>query len=81
MRTIPSLALMLALSAPAFACLNDAELISHEREFKSQYEGSEYQPPQPTQASSTRPYLIGSAGVLMAVAGFGVLLRLRSQPK
>jgi hypothetical protein len=78
MRTLISTILVLALSTPAFACINDSELISHEREFRSQYQESQYQPPQPEQLSSARPYLLGSSGLLMTLVGAGLVLRVRS---
>jgi hypothetical protein len=81
MRTFLSLALAAALCSPAFACLNDTELMNHDREFKSQYRESQYQPPQPQDATSTKPYVLVSAGAVMALAGVGLLLRLRSQPR
>jgi hypothetical protein len=79
MRHLLSVAALLALSAPALACINDTELISHEREFKSQYQDAQYTPPQPETQASTRPYLIGGSGVLLAVGGLFVLLRSRPQ--
>lgn len=79
-RNLISAALVIALSAPAFACINDSELVSHEREFRSQYQQSEYQPPQPEQVSSARSYLLGGSGLFMALAGAGLMLRMRSHP-
>jgi cell division protein FtsN len=79
MRSLLSIAAAMALAGPVLACLNDTESLKHEREFKSQYRESQYQPPQPEQVSSTRPYLMGGAGVLMAVAGGALFFRLRSQ--
>jgi hypothetical protein len=81
MRKLLSIAALLALSSPVLACLNDTELISHEREFKSQYQESQYQPPAPTPVSSARPYVLGSTGILMALAGVGLLVRLRSNSR
>jgi hypothetical protein len=78
-RTLISTALVLALSAPAVACINDSELISHEREFRSQYQESNYQPPQPEQVSSARPYLVGGAGMFMTLVGAGLFVRLRGK--
>jgi hypothetical protein len=76
-----SLAAALALSGPALACINDTELISHEREFRSQYRDSQYQPPDAVQTSSNRPYYVGGAGALMGLAGLGMVLRLRPQSR
>jgi hypothetical protein len=81
MRSLLTVAAILALATPVLACINDTELINHEREFRSQYQESQYEPPQPEAVSSNRPYLLGGAGVLMALAGAGVFLRLRSQPR
>ena len=78
MRTILSFALVVALASPAVACINDTELINHEREFKSQYQESQYQPPEPEQTSTTRPYVLGGTGVLMALASVALVVRLRS---
>jgi hypothetical protein len=78
-RTLISIALVLALAAPALACINDSELISHEREFRSQYQESNYQPPQPEQVGSARPYVVGGTGMLMTLFGAGLFMRLRSQ--
>jgi hypothetical protein len=55
-------------AAPAFACLNDQELPSHEREFRSQYRGSE---PPTASSESTKHYLaygLGGAMLVGAVA-------------
>ena len=81
MRHLVCLAAVLALSAPALACINFSESANHEREFRSQYQESQYTPPEPAAVSSSRPYVMGGAGVLMAVAGAAVLLRLRSQSR
>ena len=81
MRAFLSIALALALSGPSFACINDSELISHEREFKSQYQGTEYQPPQPSEVSTSQPYLMGTAGVLMLMAGTALFMRVRGQTR
>jgi len=81
MRHLLSVAAALALSGPALACINDTELKSHEREFRSQYQDSQYQPPDPDQVSSTRPYYMGGAGVLMALTGTVVFQRVRSQAR
>ncbi|HKA07137.1 MAG TPA: hypothetical protein VKD71_07750 [Gemmataceae bacterium] len=79
MRILISAALVLALATPALACINDSELISHEREFRSQYQESNYQPPQPEQVSSARPYILGSTGMLMTLVGAGLFVRLRGK--
>ncbi|HEX3150772.1 MAG TPA: hypothetical protein VHR66_22025 [Gemmataceae bacterium] len=77
MRHLIASAVALALVSPAFACINDTELKSHEREFKSQYQETQYEPPTAESTTSVRPYVIGGTGVLFAVAGIGAFLRLR----
>jgi hypothetical protein len=79
MRHLLTFAAVLALSGPALACVNYTESVKHEREFRSQYQDTQYTPPQPDQASSRELYVMGGAGVLMAVAGAAVLLRQRPQ--
>ena len=81
MRAILSIALALALVGPSFACINDTELYSHEREFKSQYQESQYVPPQPAEVSKAQPYLMSGAGILMAIAGTALFMRLRGQAR
>ena len=79
MRHLLPFAALLALSGPALACLNYTESVNHEREFRSQYQDTQYTPPQPDQASSRPSYLIAGAGGLMALVGAFVLLRQRPQ--
>jgi len=81
MRALLTVAALVALATPVLACINDTELINHEREFRSQYQESQYEPPQPEAVSSSRPFILGGAGVLMALAAAGVMVRLRSQPR
>ena len=77
MRAILSIAAAMVLASPVLACINDTESIKHEREFKSQYRESQYQPPQPEQVSSTQPYVLGGTGVLMTLVGGALVFRLR----
>lgn len=79
MRMFLPLILAGCLTAPALACINDSELITHEREFKSQYQESQYQPPEPKASRSTPPLYLGVAGVTMGLAGAVLLLRTRSK--
>ncbi len=63
--------LALAIFAgPAAACINDAELPTHEREFRSSYKSS----PAPTPAS-TMPSLMGWAGAALLVGAAAVAYR------
>ena len=79
MRHLLALTTVLALSAPAVACINYSESNNHEREFRSQYQDSPYVPPQPATASASRDYVLGGSGVLMALVGAAVLYRQRAQ--
>jgi hypothetical protein len=53
---------LLGFVSPAFACLNDRELLGHEREFRSQYQETTSQPPPP--ATSAEPKSITRNQVL-----------------
>lgn len=77
MRHLLAVVAALAVAGPALACINYSETVSHEREFRSQYQESQYQPPAPETVGSSRPYVVGGAGVLMAVVGALVLARPR----
>ena len=81
MRTLLTIVAAAALAGPALACINDTELVDHEREFKAQYEESQYQPPEAESVSSARPYALGGAGALMAVAGTALIFRFRTQSR
>ncbi len=64
---IACLTILIVFAAPATACLNDRELPSHEREFRSQY-NRQTNPPAPA-AESTYPggfpLMIGGGAVLL----------------
>jgi hypothetical protein len=77
MRHLFGLVIALALAGPALACINYSETSNHEREFRSQYQESQYAPPEPEPIASARPYLIGGTGIAMAGLGALVLVRLR----
>jgi hypothetical protein len=65
--------LLLAAAGPAGACINDVELPSHEREFRSQY-GGPVAPPSPEPAGRAGVALLAGAGAVMLVAGFALAL-------
>ena len=65
-RLLVCLALAL-FAAPAAACINDSDLSSHEREFKSQYRGKSYSPISPTE-SPAQNIMIGGGGMLLGGA-------------
>lgn len=76
---IASLTVALA-AAPAAACLNDSELPSHEREFRSQYRGDS--PPPPSRSSGEvvlHTALYSSGAILVACAVGLALTRRRSE--
>lgn len=75
-RLLPVVA-SLALAGPALACINYSESASHEREFRSQYQESQYTPPEPTTVSSTKPYVLGGTGILLTLASAALYLRFR----
>jgi hypothetical protein len=77
MRHLLSIAAVLALTGPAIACINDTELMNHEREFRSQYRESQYRPPEPQPVASSRPYLLGGTGILLGVVGAATLFGRR----
>jgi hypothetical protein len=54
-----------ALAGPAAACLNDKELPTHEREFRSNYHG----PDRPSESipPSALPSVVGGAALLLGV--------------
>ena len=62
---------LIGLAGPAAACLNDVELSSHEREFRSQYNGPGNPSPAPGPNSAGEPstgLLIGGGAALLSVA-------------
>jgi hypothetical protein len=77
MRLLLPLVAVLVLSGPALACINYSESADHEREFRSQYQDSQYTPPEPVTVSSAKPYVLGGTGVLLALASAALYLRVR----
>jgi hypothetical protein len=77
MRHLFTLVATLTVAGPALACVNYGETVNHEREFRSQYQESQYAPPEPEPIASARPYLVGGTGLAMAGLGALVLARLR----
>ena len=79
MRAFLSIALALALVGPLFACINDTELINHEREFKSQYQespGTDSLSPGAPASNLLIPFAAtGAGGVLLLGAACLVLRR------
>lgn len=73
---------LFGLAVPAAACINDVELPSHEREFRSQYRDTE----KPTSApaiksvtSPSSPLLFGAGSVLLVGASALALSGRRSR--
>jgi hypothetical protein len=81
MRTLTALVIALSTASFATACINDRELPSHEREFRSQYQEVELQPAsaEPETANLTKYFIGGavSAGLVLAVVGGVFILRVR----
>jgi hypothetical protein len=76
-RRLITLAALVAVAAPAVACINDSELPGHEREFRSSYQQSDYRPPAPP-TESKQPYVLGGAGLVLAALGVGLTYRSRA---
>lgn len=76
MRRLLAAAVLAAAATPAVACINDSELSGHEREFRSSYQQTDYQPPSPP--SNTGSYVLGGIGVLVGVAGAGLVYKIRA---
>jgi hypothetical protein len=64
MRRLLACLALAVLAGPAAACLNDNELPTHEREFRSHYRGPA-SPPSTDAEPSGRPLLFGAGGVLL----------------
>ena len=79
MRTFLALAIAFNSVSLASACINDRELPSHEREFRSQYQEAEFQPVsvEPETSYVTKFLLGGAAGAGIALAAVGSLVLLR----
>jgi hypothetical protein len=77
MRRLFALLAFAAAAAPAVACINDSELPSHEREFRSSYQAE--RKPEPLD-SGYKQYIPGTAaavgGVLLLGAGIITARRL-----
>lgn len=72
MRRVLAFLLVAGLAGPAGACINDVELPSHEREFRSSYMvASSNAPPKPTQMSGRRLrgelFVVGAAALLCGI--------------
>ncbi len=69
-RRLACLTLVL-LAGPVAACINDIELPTHEREFRSQYRGPASPPPAPPTGPTAplgHPLLTGAGAALLAGA-------------
>ena len=80
-RLLTSLAVLVAVSAPAVACINDSELATHEREFRSSYQRERSAFESMTSgwqfAAPTALYVAGTA--LLVSAGFVTFRRLSAK--
>ncbi len=71
MRKLLTCFALAATAGPAAACINDVELPTHEREFRSQYR-TPVTPPEPVRSDSADPgntrVLLGAGAVLLVGA-------------
>lgn len=72
-RLLLTLAVLFLGAAAASACINDSELPSHEREFRSSYKNSPA--PESTPSSSYAAPVAASGGVLLLVGAAVVTMR------
>jgi len=66
-----------AAAGPAAACLNDVELPSHEREFRSQYRGDAPAPPSPSPGQAVVHTALYSSGAVLLVGAVGLAVTRR----
>ena len=75
MRPLLATAMLAVAAAPAVACINDSELPTHEREFRSSYQ-ADRKPGEPKQAMPAYlPAVAAIAGGLLLVGAAVVTLR------
>jgi hypothetical protein len=82
MRLLLVLLAVAGLSGPATACINDIELPTHEREFRSQYNSYSPAPPPSSPDTSDRPSfnLLMGAGAGMLVGAMLLGIPRRGKP-
>lgn len=69
MRTLLTAAVVVAIAGPATACINDVEVESHEREFRSQYRDvAPATSAEPAPATSRTPFAYGGGALLLVGA-------------
>jgi hypothetical protein len=71
MRRLLACLTLIVLVSPAAACLNDAELPSHEREFRSQYK-RQTPPPSPPSSTPDNSSLLFGGGTLLLIGAVGL---------
>jgi hypothetical protein len=74
------LLLVALLSMPASACINDKELPSHEREFRSQYTRQAYPTPKVKVSAIQSPLWLAGGAALLGGA-FVAVFRVSSRSK
>lgn len=84
MLRVISCLVLVAFAVPATACINDVELSTHEREFRSQYHNAPASPPAPVASPEPagRPsagLLTGTGAVLLTAASALVLVGRRAR--
>ena len=78
MRRLLACLVLAGLASPAAACINDNELPTHEREFRSQYGGVASRPPDPS-AGPVDSRLIAAGGVSLLAGAVVVATRGRTR--
>ncbi|MFO0808783.1 MAG: hypothetical protein U0746_09190 [Gemmataceae bacterium] len=72
MRRLTATLVAALTTAPAFACINDREVESHEREFKSSYQFAP-KPAEPPPSPADHYPAVATAGGVALLLGAGVL--------
>lgn len=72
--------LLSLVTVPAMACINDHELPDHEREFRSSYEVTNYEPPV-ERNSNFANYAIGGSGILLTVMAAMMTVSYRNRSR
>lgn len=71
-----TLIVLFAAAVPAAACMNDSELSSHEREFRSSY-GAPVEPPKSASSYRVPSGVYYAGGAALLIGGFVAAVRPR----
>jgi hypothetical protein len=80
MRKLLAALMLAALAGPAIACINDIELKSHEREFRSQYRASPQPAPKSESADPAHTRILLASGAVLLV-GATVFAAKKPRPR